>query len=273
MSYKIHQHLLQNTNVDFVKSTNIGSKFKPQNLDTIVIHYTAGSNRLSSVKTLSNPSKKVSAHLVIGRDNKITQLVPFDTVAWHAGESAHNGRVGLNNYSIGIEIDNAGVLDKSGENFFSWFGKQYDSSEVFEGIHRNETKLKYWHRYLEWQISEVQEICELLVKEYNIKYILGHEEISPKRKIDPGPAFPLDKLRDKIFNADRDSDKDEPVQQITSGKVTVSSLNIRKEADPESEKVANALPQGTKVEILEEKDGWYKVKTELIGWVSAKYVK
>jgi N-acetylmuramoyl-L-alanine amidase len=107
---KIENHLLSGEKIDFKNSPNISGKFKTGLLDTIVIHYTAGSSRESSVSTLINPGSKASAHLVIGRDGKITQLVPFDTIAWHAGNSSYKGRVGLNSYSIGIEIDRKSVV-------------------------------------------------------------------------------------------------------------------------------------------------------------------
>lgn len=273
MEYELSNNQLKGPNIDYQKSPNQGGRFNLNQLDTIIIHYTAGSSRLSSVRTLLNPSRKASAHLVVGRDEKITQLVDFDKVAWHAGQSSHLDRVGLNKYSIGIEIDNAGVLDKSQDSYISWFGKTYDDSDVVAGIHRNENNLRYWHKFTEWQIENVLEICELLIQKYNIKYILGHEEISPRRKIDPGPAFPLDKVRERLFNSDRSIDEKEDVIAFKEGKVTASALNIRMSPDGESEAVGLPLPKGAIVEILEEKDGWYKVQTSLEGWVYGKYIK
>ncbi len=270
---KITNHKLIDDNTDFQLSPNHSGKFKTSLPDTIILHYTAGGSRESSVRTLLTPSRKASAHLVLGRDEKITQLVPFDTISWHAGRSEYDGRVGFNQFAIGIEIDNAGLLTKTGDKYISWFGKEYHDDEVIKAVHRNESTPRYWHRYTEWQIEKCKEICELLIEEYNIKTILGHEEISPKRKIDPGPAFPLDKFREKIFESDRSENTEEIEPQIISGKVVASSLNIRKGPDVEMDKVAEALPQGTKVEILEEKEGWYKVRTGVEGWVYAKYIK
>jgi len=270
---KITKHLLTGNNIEFKQSPNKSGKFNLSLPDTIVIHYTAGRSHQSSVTTLSTPTSKASAHLVIGRDEKITQLIPFDTIAWHAGQSSFDGRVGFNQYSIGIEIDNAGLLTKAGDRYFSWFGKDYPESDVIKAIHRNESIERYWHRYTEWQIEKCQEICQLLIAKYNIKAILGHEEISPKRKIDPGPAFPLDKFREKIFESDRSENSEEQIVPFKQGEVTASSLNIRFSPDVESEKVAPALNQGTKLKILDSHDGWYKVRTEIEGWVFAKHVK
>ena len=270
---KITNHILTGNAIDFKQSPNHSGKFKSGLPDTIVIHYTAGSSRASSVNTLVNPASKASAHLVVGRDGKITQLIPFNTIAWHAGKSAYDGRVGFNQYSIGIEIDNAGLLTKSGDKYLAWFGKDYPESEVIKAIHRNESTARYWHRYTEWQIETCRQICELLIEKYNIKSILGHEEISPKRKIDPGPAFPLDKFREKIFESDRSENTEEPDIKLQIGEVTASSLNIRSGPDVENEKIAPALSKGTKLTILDAKDGWYKVRTEVEGWVFAKHVK
>src|SRR5690606_16389776 len=101
-------------------------------------HYTAGSDAKSSAKYLAQADVKASAHLVIGRNGEIYQLVPFDTIAWHAGISSYQGRSGYNNFSIGIELDNAGPLEKTGADYVSWFGKKYMESERVLKTHRNE---------------------------------------------------------------------------------------------------------------------------------------
>lgn len=275
MTFSINSnHQLEGNGIDFKLSPNHSGKFAKGKLDTIIIHFTAGSSRASSVSTLSNPQTKASAHLVIGRDKKITQLVPFDTIAWHAGISAYQNRSGFNNFSIGIEIDNAGILTKNGDQYTSWFGKNYPKEDVFEGIHRNRKKTEYWHKYTQWQIEMCESICQQLIAKYDIKYILGHEEISPTRKIDPGPAFPLDVFRTRLLNNDRSSNEETTdVNPSFQGTHTVNtqSLNIRTQPDAESENAS--LPKGTKVKILEEKNGWVRVKTEIEGWVNKKYLK
>jgi N-acetylmuramoyl-L-alanine amidase len=269
---EIQNHRLSGEGIKFVESPNHEGEIKP---DSIVIHYTGGSSLESSVRTLtdeSNPQGRVSAHLVIGQKGEIVQLVPFNIKAWHAGPSSYNGRSGFNNFSIGIEIDNAGMLTKSGNLYTSWFGRAYPEEKVIKAVHRNGTEPKYWHRFTEEQITTVEELCRLLVIEYDIKMILGHEEISPRRKVDPGPAFPLDKLRDKILKADRDRDEAETVEFPLKGVVTASSLNIRADDSGVGEKVGRPLVKGTKVDILGESNGWYKVNVQIEGWVSGKYV-
>ena len=238
--------------------------------DTLVIHYTAGRNGESSAKYLARDAVKASAHIVIDRDGTIFQLVPFDVISWHAGKSEYNGRSGYNQFSIGIEVDNAGVLEKSGNEFISWFGKKYPPEEVIEAVHRNENKPRYWHIYTPEQIDAVEELCTSLIHQYpTIKQILGHEEISPGRKKDPGPAFPLDTLRNKIL-PDRDSE--EPIQYAEAS-VNTERLNIREMPNVQATTVSDPLREGTKLKILQEYEGWYRVKAEIEGWVSGDYVE
>ena len=94
--------------------------------DTIVLHYTAGSNGLASAYYLTRPDVAASAHLVIDRNGDIIQLVPFNVESWHAGKSFHLGRVNLNHYSIGIELDNLGKLRREGEKFIANVARKYN---------------------------------------------------------------------------------------------------------------------------------------------------
>lgn len=261
--------------VPLIKSPNVGGLFATNLPDTIIIHYTAGASAESSINTLCNPNAQASAHLVIAQDGAMTQLVPFNQVAWHAGKSYYQGKSGFNKYSIGIEIDNAGKLTKSGNKYFSWFGKEYPAELVFEGVHRNENTLSYWHRYTQEQIDSVFKVSEAIREKYAIKLILGHEEIAPDRKTDPGPAFPLEKLREITLLKDRKEDNAErpPVVLKKAGLVNAGKLNIRSRPLLSSNTVASPLTKGTLVNILEESNGWYKVKVETEGWVKKDYIK
>lgn len=267
-------HLLQGENVEHLIKSKNNKNFSAGNLDTLIIHYTAGGSAESSANHLSNPDVDASAHLVIGRNGEIFQIVPFNKIAWHAGKSQYGGKIRLNNYSIGIELDNAGILTKTGNEYQSWFGKKYMQSEVMEAVHRNESQPKFWHIYTEKQLQVNESVTKLILSKYEgIVNILGHEEISPGRKQDPGPAFPLDKFR-KRFLGDNRADSEESSQTLPKSGVVVSSkLNIRQGAGSSFEKVAKPLLTGHKVKILEEENGWYKVKTEVEGWVSKGFIK
>lgn len=105
---------------------------------------------------------KVSAHVLIRRDGSMTQYVPFDQRAWHAGISSYQGRDGCNDYSIGIELE--GSVD---------------------------------HSYTEPQYQQLAEVVNLLRQRYPKlaeKQIVGHSDIAPGRKIDPGPWFDWQKF-------------------------------------------------------------------------------
>jgi len=266
---EIKDFLLKGSNVTFKKTPNHSGEFKAGDLDTIIIHYTAGPSVQSAVNTLTNPKVKASAHLVVGRDGSVVQLAPFNIVTWHAGVSSYNGRTGFNKYSIGIEIDNAGILEKSGNVYRAWFGSTYTENEVIQAVHRNRKEPKYWHAYTAEQIEAVFDICSLLVDSYNIKFILGHEEIT-SQKIDPGPAFPLDRLRDKLLSTGRNTD-DGDISEIQKV-VSASKLNIRSQPNSTAEKVALALEKGTKVKVLQVKGEWSLVRTEIDGWVATKFL-
>lgn len=269
---EIQKHILSGRNVNkMVLSPNTSGEFKKGNLDTIVMHYTTGGSARPAINTLTNPRVRASAHVVIDRDGSITQLLPFNKIAWHAGKSFYKGRSGFNNYSIGIEMVNAGHLSKSGNIFRAWYGEAFNPSDVVEAIHRNHTRPKYWHVYTEEQINAARDLCALLIDEYGIKDILGHEEIAPKRKSDPGPAFPLDRFRNGLLGSTRDEDG--TIELPDEGRVTASSLNIRSQPSSRGAKVANALPKGKKVHILDESNGWYKVAVEVEGWVYGKYIQ
>ncbi|MBP5368306.1 MAG: N-acetylmuramoyl-L-alanine amidase [Bacteroidales bacterium] len=268
---KIEDYLVRGDNVrKMVKCTKTSGEFERGYPDTIVIHYTAGPYQ-SSLNTLVNPKVKASAHVLVDRDGSITQLIPFNEIAWHAGESSYGGRSGYNKYSIGIEIVNSGPLTKSGNVYRSWYGSAYNPSDVVEAIHRNQNTPKYWHVYTAEQIETVKQLCAELIEAYpNIKQILGHEEIAPARKTDPGPAFPLDKLRDQLLGSDRRNDGG--AEMPDTGRVMANTLNIRNTPKSDGALVAKPLSKGTLVSIVDEQNGWYKIRTSIEGWVYGKYI-
>lgn len=246
--------------------------------DSIVIHYTAGSSAAGSVNWLKRPDVKASAHLVIARDGSIHQIVPFHIQAWHAGVSAYGGRSGYNKYSIGIELDNAGFLTKTGNLYRATYGHTYSADEVLKARHQHEGRERYWHTYTEAQILTCREVCEVLMEKYQIKEIVGHDEISPGRKQDPGPAFPMNHFRNNLLQLanvkaiETRQDTQEPHLEIPAT-VVATALNIRAHSSGDAPKIARPLRNGQKVKIQEEKDGWYKVSTEVEGWVSKAFIQ
>jgi N-acetylmuramoyl-L-alanine amidase len=263
---KIRNHRLQGRGVEYIESPNQGGPYAEGDLDTIIIHYTDGASVEDAIQTLCDTERKVSAHLVIGRDGSITQLLPFDTIGWHAGKSAWGERQGFNQYSIGFELENAGQLEEKNGRYLSWFGREYPAAEVVRAVHRNQTRPTCWHRFTPGQIRAVEGLCARLVREYGIRHILGHEEVAPGRKVDPGPACPLDELRARLLYRP-------VVQGGSEGVVETGRLNIRTAPQGSAERVAGFLPQGTPVRILEKSKGWYRVAVELEGWVAGRHVE
>ncbi len=268
MTLKIENHQLVGDQVSHRDTPNRGGLMAPSYL---ILHYTAGRSLESSVESLCTrkPSGNASAHVVLGRDGRIVQLAPFNVVTWHAGVSQWAGLVGLNSHSIGIEMDNAGLLKRVGNQYQAWFAKVYPDDEVTLAAHRNGGPISPWHAYSEVQIERAIELAELLVDHYGLQDVLGHEDIAPGRKIDPGPAFPLTAVRSRVLGREHD----EPPRYV----VTASNLNIRKGPDASFERVAAALKNGTELLLLEARDRWSLVQVivdpEVEGWVSNPYIK
>jgi len=161
-------------NVHFVESPNCDSRPDDTRITLIVIHAISlppgefGNHYVQALFTntldeTTHPTfaelvnVKVSSHLYLTRKGLLTQFVPFNKRAWHAGESRYRGRRNCNDYSIGIELE--GTADVPF------------------------TDLQY--------SNLVDIICSLRVKYDAIPLsgIVGHNEISPGRKWDPGPQF------------------------------------------------------------------------------------
>ena len=121
-----------------------------------------------SIKRLCDPRAKVSSHFVISRSGKIYRLIEDNKIAWHAGKSCWKKYKSLNKNSIGIELVNKGHR----------FG---------------------YLSFKKKQISILTKLCIFLAKKYKIKKknIIGHSDIAPQRKMDPGEKFPWKKLAKK----------------------------------------------------------------------------
>lgn len=155
--------------------------------DLIVFHYTAGPSLASAHNTFLNPTSKVSWHLTIDTDGTVYQLYPFRAITWHAGQSYWKTKKGkeyqgVNRFGIGIEMINAGPLTKKGKEYIDWTGRKVERVFVDKAG-------KAWEGYTEAQIKAAKEIAPVLNLKYKCTDIVGHEEISPGRKQDPGPAF------------------------------------------------------------------------------------
>lgn len=179
--------------VPFRASPNMGGRIEPS---LIVVHDTAG--RLDKGGTVSwfcDPKARVSAHVVVERDGAVTQVVPFDRAAWHAGKSSWKGRASCNGFAIGIEIVNPGKLTRVGSAARAWFGEGYDIASCVE-IGTTAHGHGWWLAYTDAQIATVRALIEALAAHYpTITDVAAHWEISPGRKVDTGPNFPLSDMK------------------------------------------------------------------------------
>lgn len=269
---KIVNHRLRQADgaaVEFVRSPNVGGRLEPQYL---VMHYTAGRSARSSIAWLTDRASRASAHLVIARDGTPTQLVPFDRVAWHAGQSRWEGLTGLNAHALGIELDNAGILTRRGGKWRAWFGGEYPDDEVVEAVHKHETESRGWHAYAEAQLESAVTIAQLLVRRYRLKDVIGHDDIARGRKSDPGPAFPMASFRSAVMGR---GDDEVPVFE------TITALNIRNGPGTGFERLdASPLAPRTRVAMHGREAEWCFVDVlddagtaTVSGWVHGAYIR
>jgi len=127
----------------------------------IIIHYTGMRKEASAIERLCNVKFKVSAHYFIKKNGSVLNLVPPLYEAWHAGISSWKSLKSLNRYSIGIEIQNSG----------------HDNT---------------YEKYSSKQINSIKMLLKYLMRTYKINHrnVLGHSDIAPDRKKDPGEKFP-----------------------------------------------------------------------------------
>jgi len=181
----------------FQASPNKGGALKARYL---IMHYTVFNTVEQTIARLTDPEIQASAHLVIGRNGEITQLVPFNRVAWHAGKSVWQGIEKMNQHAIGIELVNVGyVTRENNEKWVNWFGDEISENQLVEIKHKNTDQLQHWEIYPEAQLSTALAVSRLLIQTYDLIDILGHDDVAPDRKTDPGPAFPMADFRAELF--------------------------------------------------------------------------
>jgi len=148
--------------IDFNYSPNFNPiKRNLKQIKFLIFHYTGMRKESDAIKKLTRIQSEVSSHYFIKKNGDIVLLVPDLYVAWHAGKSSWKNYKSLNKYSIGIEISNP--------------GHQFN-----------------YKKFSKKQISSILVLSKFLLKKYKInpKNILGHSDIAPDRKKDPGEKFP-----------------------------------------------------------------------------------
>ncbi|HEX6369007.1 MAG TPA: N-acetylmuramoyl-L-alanine amidase [Longimicrobium sp.] len=257
----------------------------------LVMHYTASANAAGDLNWFAdtvNNTDRVSAHVVIAKDGTITQCVPFNRKANHAGKSTWKGVVGLNSHSIGIELNGYGFLGNAGPGKWKFSGKTIADSDVLVATHKFGSPTGGWPRYPQAQMDAARELARLLVSEYGLEDVIGHDDIAPGRKQDPGPAFPMASFRADALQrgaaASGTTTPATPATPVAQGELkpiqrfrVKTTLNVRSGPAGTNPTVAGSpLREGTVVRGTEDRDGWKRITAEggnVAGWVSAQFLE
>lgn len=287
MKLEIRNHILfvEGKPAPYRKTPNVSGAMTP---DTIVNHDTA-SNPLDpagDIGWLTTPRAKASAHVVIDWQGGITQLAPFNRKTWHAGASKYNGRSNFNDFSIGIEHDNPGYLRRVREGVYQGVctidtkrHREFKVSRVATPAHGDH----WWLAYSDRQIAASSALHAALAAVYPIKHVLTHWQISPGRKTDTNPLFPLDRMRAIVGGeagalpvpAAPPSGADSQPPFTPDATVIADTLNLR--GGPGIRfSVKGTIAFGTRLDVQEADrlTGWLRVVTpaRATGYVHAGFV-
>ena len=262
---------------------NHNKKITPRYL---VMHATTGTQMSSTINWFRSPHSGVSTHLLIGRDGRVIQFLPFNAMAHHCGDSTwedqrhKNGRPvrNLNTITIGIELDNAQKLTKSFDGKFRRKKTVVDSDRVRDKKYWKLSGITHWEDFTEVQLEVALDIAKQLVEAYDLKDIIGHDHINLKARVDPGPCFPMQEWQQEIFNR--------PMPEIRFF-VTNDQAEIYEDVDGSVPDLQHALTlaelgKGIKLRIKETRGQWKLVKVKSakagklmnkLGWMRAKDIK
>lgn len=155
-------------------SPNFGPRRDGLRPSLVVIHYTAMDSAAAALERLCDPVHEVSAHYLIGADGTLWQMVREEDRAWHAGRGSWCGQTDVNSRSVGIELDNAGT-----------------------------------HPFSEPQMAVLETLLHQIMERWSIALsgVIGHSDMAPGRKVDPGPRFDWQRLERQQLAAKRGQDE------------------------------------------------------------------
>ena len=183
--------------------------YKPEKIEPIeglIMHYTASRSPSSTIRWLTTKDKSyVSSTFVMERDGDLWQLAPLTDRCWHAGgkTSKFMGKQNVNGRTLGIELMNVGPLVRKAHGKWwttgpfqkRWYGSMVSAAQ--EGSH-----FTAWEPFDVRQIESLINLLYFLTEEYPVldaSTILGHSDVDPTRKIDPGPVFPWEVIHEAIL--------------------------------------------------------------------------
>lgn len=272
--------------IDYLAAHYVGPAITPE---IVILHDTAG--RLdkgnSAAYLASKNTGQVSVHFVVERDGAITQLAPTNRQTNHAGKSSFHGRPGCNAFSIGIEIVNPGRMTAGADGYArAWWGQDF-SLPLFDvrAAATPEHGAGLWMAYTEEQISAVTDLLRCLFGGIpTLMDITTHWYVSPGRKVDVNPLFPLDQVRAAVLGHDdpraagiedtsiEASGEDLMVQIDTPG----DTLNMRRWPNFDNPNVIGTIPDGAIVPVL--RSGTFSGRAwDLVlyggqqGWIVSRY--
>ncbi len=258
---KNHRLYRDNKSVSYTLTPNRTKNFvlKPEG---ILLHDTAG--RLDGDTTVDwflNPGANASAHLVVHRDGRVTQMAKFNMKTWHAGRSSLGGRSGVNSFSLGIEIVNPGKLTPLGGRYYqAWFGEIYSNND-YSIIEKSTSEhgAGGWMGYTPEQLEAVEQLSVALFQKYDLQWLWPHWKVSPGRKVDTNPLFPLEHVRSKVIGRQEDE-----------GNFGIMIANTNQRRWPSyHENVIQVIPVGTRVEVI--RSGRYQNDSEYAEWYLVEY--
>ncbi|MCU0882055.1 MAG: N-acetylmuramoyl-L-alanine amidase [Hyphomonadaceae bacterium] len=274
------------TGIPFTQARRMGGVITPT---ILILHDTA--SRLEKGRAaayLADNTASVSVHFVIERDGSIVQQVPIGRAAFHAGRSSYNNRKNCNDFSIGIEIVNAGRMDPAGpDKARAWWGETFDRAAL--GIVQAAPATHgpgLWMAYTPEQIEAVLTLGSFLFAQVpTLMDVVTHWYVAPGRKTDTNPLFPLASVKARIMGrddpaalaADREAAPVKGDDQFVKVNAPADSVNLRTWPSFNPNVIAQ-VPDGAVVPVLSrgvfEGRSWLKViYGGHEGWVIGRYTQ
>jgi N-acetyl-anhydromuramyl-L-alanine amidase AmpD len=261
----------------------------------LIIHTTDGIVMESTINSFRNGNHGASAHLLVGRDGGVVQFVDFNTVAYHCGFSYWEGEIDLNQFSIGIEVDNGGFLSHA-DGVWKWKTTIIPDDEVTQVRYWKNTGKLGWHKFTDIQLKVLREIVQALKEHYDLQVVLGHDVINLAERVDPGPLFPRGEFEQlvsgkpgvvvKVYQAT--GDKDHNGNVIANGETQIYAVREKKPPYTEYPRPPDldhprhgVLPAKSRVNILDTSNlDWTRVKVKAVsgpfknteGWIRSDAV-